>query len=69
MSKDKPCDARASTIEAGRTMYPTLVQIGLKHVLTQYEFEYYLTIPSPRPLDRVVYLFHVLSRPQARQNG
>ncbi|KAL6691031.1 hypothetical protein J3F84DRAFT_352676 [Trichoderma pleuroticola] len=69
VSKDKPCDARAFAIEAGRAMYRTLIQIGSKYGLTQYEFEYYLTIPSPRPLDRVFYPFHVLSRPRALQNG
>lgn len=69
VSEDKPCDARASAIEAGTAMYPTLVQIGSKDGLTKYEFEYYLTIPSPRRLDRVFYPFHVLSRPQALQNG
>ncbi|KAL7950926.1 hypothetical protein V8C42DRAFT_133890 [Trichoderma barbatum] len=30
--------------------------------------EYYLTIPSPRSLERVFYPFHVLSRPQAQAN-
>ncbi|KAL6824307.1 hypothetical protein J3E69DRAFT_366812 [Trichoderma sp. SZMC 28015] len=69
VGEDKPCNARASQIEAGRTMYPTLVQIGSKYGLTQYEFEYYLTIPSPRGLDRVFYPFHILSRAQALQNG
>ncbi|KAJ4857589.1 hypothetical protein T069G_08486 [Trichoderma breve] len=43
--------------------------IGSKYGLTQYEFEYYLTIPPPRSWDRVFYPFHVLSRPQALQNG
>ncbi|OPB39799.1 hypothetical protein A0O28_0096460 [Trichoderma guizhouense] len=69
VSKDKPSDALASAIEAGRAIYPILVHIGAQYGLTQYEFEYYLTIPSPRRLDRVFYPFHVLSRPQALQNG
>ncbi|KAM6477170.1 hypothetical protein HDV62DRAFT_383718 [Trichoderma sp. SZMC 28011] len=69
VSGDKPSDARVSAIEAGTAMYPTLVRIGSKYCLTQYEFEYYLTIPSPRRLDRVFYPFHVLSRAQALQNG
>lgn len=69
VSEDKPSDARASQIEAGTAMYPTLVQIGVQYGLTQYEFEYYLTTPSLRRLDRVFYPFHVLSRPQALQNG
>lgn len=69
VSEDKLSDARVSAIEAGRAIYPTLVQIGSKYCLKQYEFEYYLTIPSPRRLDRVFYPFHVLSRTQALQNG
>ncbi|KKO96842.1 hypothetical protein THAR02_11055 [Trichoderma harzianum] len=47
VSEDKPSDARASAIEAGRAIYPTLVQIGSKASLSQYEFEYYLTVPPP----------------------
>lgn len=69
VSEDKPSDALASAIEARRAIYPILVHIGAQYGLTQYEFEYYLTIPSPRRLDRVLYPFHVLSRPQALQNG
>ncbi|KAL7906788.1 hypothetical protein GGI35DRAFT_482179 [Trichoderma velutinum] len=68
-SEDRPGNPQPSKIEAGKIMYHTLVQIGLKHGLTKAELEYYLTIPSPRPLDRDFYPFHVLSRPQANENG
>ncbi|PNP52922.1 hypothetical protein THARTR1_06437 [Trichoderma harzianum] len=62
-------DDRIAYHDNPTAMYRTLIQIGSKYGLTQYEFEYYLTIPSPRPLDRVSYPFHVLSRPRALQNG
>ncbi|TFA99227.1 hypothetical protein CCMA1212_008909 [Trichoderma ghanense] len=52
-----------STLEAARAIvYPTLVKVGEQYGLTKEEFDYFLTIPSPRRGERVFYPFHVLLR-------
>ncbi|PTB46574.1 hypothetical protein M441DRAFT_42353 [Trichoderma asperellum CBS 433.97] len=56
-------------IIASRSMLDTLMGIGEKYGLSREEFTTYLTIEAPGRSERVFYAFHVLSRPQAEENG
>ncbi|KAK1239515.1 hypothetical protein MKX07_009003 [Trichoderma sp. CBMAI-0711] len=70
VSENRWGNCQPSTIKDARdTVYPTLVKIGQQYGLTKEEFDYFLTIPSPRRGERVFYPFYVLSRSQAEENG
>ncbi|KAI9167611.1 Zinc finger protein [Paramyrothecium foliicola] len=49
--------------------FSILQNIAKRHELTSDDFEFHLTISSPRSGKRVFYPFHILSRPQAESIG